>query len=492
MTEIALKKKVNVISGDKLFGVECFFWWAVRICLVASLFAVDSLPKAMFIVLSLMLSFSVSAVKLLFPNNSFFSGLSLHLQSCFAVAGFFSGCLGFGADLLVSFPEYDIFLQLLSGIVCVAAGYYISIAFRKPESKKDYIFTTFLAFFISNSLSLIRKVLQFFLDFFTGRNLTKHQFIEDDHWFFRIFGFGMSPYEQRPLFDMNEDFIFGVSGSLIAMAVLYLFVRIKNKELFRKQQTSFKLSDNIFKAIVRKIKAERVKLDAQTNIGDILLWWSIRGVMIYAFITMENRAEANLLLANLAATFAVTLLHMLFPQRSVFCRISYKVQSLACVMVFIGSYCGNYVFLYNILPRYDLFLHFVSGFLMMSGGYYLSKTLIRAESRADNFLVCLFSLCVAFTVMPIHEMIEFIGDFIWGTSNQGFYWGPSDSSFFFKLFGHGVGNTQLYYLFDTMYDVLLAGASALMSFVVLFVNLEYKRHKKTSEIKNKETVLTKV
>ena len=73
--------------------------------------------------------------------------------------------------------------------------------------------------------------------------------------------------------------------------------------------------------------------------------------------------------------------------------------------------------------------------------------------------------------MPFWEVFEFWGDFLFGSANQGFYWGPTDDSFFFKVFGHGTGNTQLYYLFDTVYDELLAFLTTVISTVWLYISL---------------------
>ena len=122
------------------------------------------------------------------------------------------------------------------------------------------------------------------------------------------------------------------------------------------------------------------------------------------------------------------------------------------------------------------------------GGYYVALTLVEHKSRKDSFLISLFSFCFSCFIMPAWEVSEFIGDFIWGTSNQGFYWGPTDDSFFFKVFGHGIGNTQLYYLFDTVYDVLLAMVTTVITFVLLYAALEYKRKKIKKATAEKEKV----
>lgn len=378
--------------------------------------------------------------------------------------------------------EWDIPLQFIGGILGVVLGYCISTLIRKPKDKREYLFCGCFSFFFSCTLIIIRKVLQFFIDFFTGSNLTRHESVSDDHWFFRLFGFGMSPWEQRPLMDMGEDFIMGVIGSLIGMGSIFFYIRLRHKELFSRSKKN--MSD-LFKGFPErfrnKIEAEKIKLGEQTNIFDILIWWCVRSVMIYAFITWDNRAEATLLSANLLGTFAISLIHLIFPEDSFLCRINYRVQTLITAMVFMASYCGNYVFVYGILPRYDLFLHFISGAVAAAAGYYFALTLIKPETKTDNTLIAIFTVTFSLMIIPIHEMIEFIGDFIWGTSNQGFYWGPADDSFFFKLFGYGVRNTQLYYLFDTMYDALLASSTTLLTVIVVYSVSERNRKRLRKE-----------
>ena len=93
------------------------------------------------------------------------------------------------------------------------------------------------------------------------------------------------------------------------------------------------------------------------------------------------------------------------------------------------------------------------------------------------------------TVIPIHEMVEFIGDYIWGTTNQGFMWEPlPENVMLYKVFGHGVGNLKLMKMYDTMYDMVLATTSAVMSFVYMFFFLEKKAKKNVKVSAERETV----
>lgn len=374
--------------------------------------------------------------------------------------------------------NFDIPLQIVGGITATILGYYISSKMLKNKTDDDRNFKICFAFCFSGALMIIRKLVQFFIDFYTGSNLMKCDFVADDHWLFRVFGFGMSKWEQRPLMDMGEDFALGVIGSVISVIGIFIYTMSAKKSKSQSvREKTVLLCKNLPERCINKIEQEKSKLQENTNIFDLLLWWCVRGVMIYAFLTMENRAEATLLGVNLLGTFAISLLHLISPRDSFLCKISYKVQSLVVVMVFIGSYCGNYVLVYNILPRFDLFMHFISGALAVTAGYYIARVFIKGVSRRERILVILFALSFSLMIITVHEMIEFIGDFIWGTSNQGFYWGPADDSFFFVLFGHGAGNTQLYYLFDTMYDALLALSSTVGTLPVLYGLQKYSRKK---------------
>lgn len=376
--------------------------------------------------------------------------------------------------------ENDITSELIFGVIGVLAGWLIVKTIKKPQTKNEINFSVSLSMCISGTLIILKEIAEFFIDFFTGSNLLKADFVEDDHWLFRLFGFGMSPYEQRPLLDTDEDMILSILTTLLTTALLYLYLRLRNKALYIKTK-AVRASLELKEKIRDKIALEKEKLIRDCSVADTLLWWCTRALMAYAFVVMENRAEANLLLANFIATFAITIIHFVFPSESFFSKISYRTQSLITVIVFLGSYCGNYIMMYNILPRFDLFLHFISGALCVLGGYYIALTLIRADSKRNILLMSIFAFCFSCLVMPAWEISEFIGDFIWGTSNQGFYWGPADSSFFFVLFGRGAYNTALYPLFDTFYDVLLAFSTTLPSAAILYIYLSVKLKREKSE-----------
>ncbi len=375
--------------------------------------------------------------------------------------------------------EWDILIQFLLGVAGALIGYFIMQKTRKAENKNELTLNIISGMCFAGAVAILVEIGEFFIDFYKGTNLLHADLVTNDHWLYRLVGLAMSLDGQRYLLDMDEDMLLTILGGIITTAIMYIFQRIKNKAMFAGVKKE-KLKLSFGKWASAKFEGEKAKLLKDCTALDITFWWCTRAVMIYAFIVMENRAEATLLCANLVATFAITLIHIVFPEGTFFSRVNYRTQSLITVIVFLGSYCGNYVWIYNIVPRFDLFLHLVSGVLCVMGGYYIALTLVKPDSKKNVFVITSFAALFSFFIMPAWEVSEFIGDFIWGTVNQGFYWGPTDSSFFFKVFGRGAYNTALHPLFDTFYDVLLAIVTTIPTVAAVYVYLasELKKNAK--------------
>lgn len=387
--------------------------------------------------------------------------------------------------------EWDILLQFLLGVIASIAGYFAMQKIKKATDKNELTLNVIIGLCFSGAAAILVEIAEFFIDFYKGTNLLHADFVTNEHWFYRLFGLAMSLDGQRPLLDTDEDIIMTVLGGVAASAVMYIYLRVKNKYMFTAEKKE-KLKLTFTERAKRKFLLEKKKISEDCCIADILFWWCTRAAMLYAFIVMENRAEATLLCANLIATFTITLVHFIFPSDSFLCKINYRTQSLITVIVFLGSYCGNFVCLYNIVSRFDLFLHLISGFLCTFGGYYIALTLLKPDSKRKIWLITLFAFTFSLFIMPAWEISEFIGDFIWGTTNQGFYWGPTDDSFLFKVFGRGAYNTALYPLYDTFYDVLLAMVTTVPSAAAIYIFLAsrlYKQNKmQTSEAQKEFSV----
>lgn len=388
-------------------------------------------------------------------------------------------------DLLMKYclwiqdTQLDIPLQFFGAIFCVVTSYYIISKIWKPQDKAAGTFMVLYAFSVSETLIIVRKIIQFFIDFYRGSNLMQTQSVPDDYWLFRVFGMGMSPLDQRPVFDMGEDFFLGTLGTLLASIGLFVYLRIKNKKTAKKEKLPVR------QRLVAKYDTEMSKLMAQTNLADRMIWWCVRALMLHAFITMDNRAEATLLLVNFLGTIAITVLHIFAPAESFLGRINYRIQTLLTIIVFWGSYGGNYIVLYGFIDRFDKKLHFLSGIICVLAAYYLATAFISKKTKGGRALIGIFALVFSMMIIPVHEMTEFVGDFLWGTVNQGYRWIPEADSPFYQIFGFGAENKALDCVFDTMNDALFATASTIIAMVPLAVYL--LKGKKHSEAKGYKT-----
>ncbi len=385
--------------------------------------------------------------------------------------------------LWIQTSQLDVPLQFFGAVAVVIAAYYIITKNIKPTDKASQTFEVLYAFTISETLIIVRKIIQFMVDFFVGSNLMQTQSVGDDYWLFKVFGMGMSSIDQRPVFDMGEDFFLGTLGTLLASIGLFICLRIKNKKTARKEKLPFS------QRLMTKYDVEMHKLNEQTNLADRMLWWCVRALMLHAFITMENRAEATLLLVNLLGTVAISILHILAPSDSFLGRINYRIQSLLTIIVFWGSYGGNYIFLYAFIDSYDKKLHFLSGIISVLAAYYLASEFIDKKSKGGKTLVGIFAAAFSLMIIPVHEMTEFVGDFLWGTVNQGYRWIPEADSTFYKIFGTGAENIALNSVFDTMNDALFAVTSTIMAMVPLVIYLAVnKKDKACKADTEKQTV----
>ena len=375
--------------------------------------------------------------------------------------------------LWIQETQLDIPLQFFGSIFCVVVSYCIISKIWKPQDKASGTFMVLYAFSISETLMIVRKIIQFMVDFFVGSNLMQTQTVGDDYWLFKVFGMGMSPVDQRPVFDMGEDFFLSTLGTLLASIGLFIYLRIKNKKAPKQEKLPFT------QRLVAKYDYEMHKLTEQTTLADRMVWWCVRFLMLHAFLTMENRAEATLLLVNFFGTIAITILHVFAPTGSFLGRIHYRVQTLLTVIVFWGSYGGNYIFLYAFIDKFDKKLHFLSGIICVLAAYYLATEFIGKKTKGSKILVGVFAAVFSLMIIPVHEMTEFVGDFLWGTVNQGYRWIPEADSTFYKIFGPGAENIALNCVFDTMNDALFATAATVIAMVPLVAYLVVKKKDKS-------------
>ena len=136
------------------------------------------------------------------------------------------------------------------------------------------------------------------------------------------------------------------------------------------------------------------------------------------------------------------------------------------------------IFLYAFIDRFDKKLHFLSGIICVLAAYYLATEFIGKKTKGSKILVGVFAAVFSLMIIPVHEMTEFVGDFLWGTVNQGYRWIPEADSTFYKIFGPGAENIALNSVFDTMNDALFATAATVIAMVPLVIYLVVKKKDK--------------
>ena len=109
--------------------------------------------------------------------------------------------------------------------------------------------------------------------------------------------------------------------------------------------------------------------------------------------------------------------------------------------------------------------------------------ILKKEHKEDShspLLGSTYGMCFSFMIIPIWEITEFFGDFLYGTANQGYWYAPADDDIFYKVFGHGaITDGGQLPLWDTMMDMIDATVTTIGSAIVLYIVLiAIEKHKK--------------
>ncbi len=239
-----------------------------------------------------------------------------------------------------------------------------------------------------------------------------------------------------------------------------------------------------FSSQVRRLKTEG-------NVLGYIFWWAVRLMMIFAVFYTKTRVAPALYLAiclNTLATFAVSILAAVFPQKLLLGRLSFNTQCYIDFFVLVGSFFCYCINIYEYIREYDKLQHFFAGFL----GCFLGMELLKAlfpKLEIDRKVAFLAGSGFSFALIVIWEVFEFLADFfIPGSVNQGYSYAPNYDMIFFKIFGLGAQNEGQYALFDTMFDMIFAlvGIISAAVFFLTLTAMREKREKKKAE--NKQTV----
>ena len=210
----------------------------------------------------------------------------------------------------------------------------------------------------------------------------------------------------------------------------------------------------------------------------------MRALLVYGIVTILPKDgftyDVLQMFTNIAVTFTVPLIRLLFFGKLYLGKISWHVQSIVNIFVVAGTFFGHVVgFTWNV-PSYDKFLHFLSGGIAVFIGYILICGARNREAVSRGAYVAASSgfSCV---VIILWEIFEFVADYsLPDCCNQDYTFNPPENLFFFRLFGRGAQNAGQNAVLDTDLDIILAVLGVVVCAAILWAAL-YVKDKKAAK-----------
>ncbi len=235
--------------------------------------------------------------------------------------------------------------------------------------------------------------------------------------------------------------------------------------------------------VKEKIKYVWKSIFDEMTVAEYISWWIVRVLMIYALFHHKEKMEIIMCFVNTLALFALPFLRFIAPRKSFIAYLPIRCQHIVNLFEFLGSFLGTYVNVYLLIwPKFDWFIHFISGPLTVMAGYYIYIAFLKKEEKEESLspaVGTLFGAGFSAIIIVLWEIVEFFGDFFFGTANQGYAYIPRDDQLLFKLFGKGAIPDGLQYpLWDTMIDMLYASVTTIVFCIILYVFLKLRIKKK--------------
>ena len=223
----------------------------------------------------------------------------------------------------------------------------------------------------------------------------------------------------------------------------------------------------------------RLKSNAKT--GEIIYWWILRALMIFAMIKGivgmvrgENDISDPLQVgANLLAMFAWEVF-MLMPEKTFARHIPSVVQDFLILMTFAASFCGKFLNFYYDVRWWDSGMHLLSGGLCVLAGYEVVVAMQKRDKKTVSVpiaVLCAFGF--SFFVSTCWELFEFTADQVMcnpatGAIGDAQHWcwklaegTPKAATLFAAKY------TERWPLMDTMGDIVLNSTGALVGWIFL-------------------------
>lgn len=228
--------------------------------------------------------------------------------------------------------------------------------------------------------------------------------------------------------------------------------------------------------IKNKLKGEYKVFREEVTWAEYIIWWMVRLVIMAVLAKSALTGDPNDLLlrlsAKLACTFILPILHLL-PRSIFLARLSYRVQTLASVMLFLTAVLGQYKSFYNNVEWYDAYLHAFGCFVCVFAGYKLTLALQGNKQPIAPVVAAMSGFGFSFFFAVVWEIFEFMSDTLTGGNAQN--WAFTNSQGLLAFFPDL--EPQRYALLDTMTDLMFGTVGSIIGGIVLFVYLCRKNKK---------------
>ena len=233
--------------------------------------------------------------------------------------------------------------------------------------------------------------------------------------------------------------------------------------------------------IISKIKYTFNSIFKEISVAEYISWWVVRVLLIWAIIACPQ-SEKIMISINFLALFAMSLLRFLASKDGFASRISFRCQHIINIIEFLGTFLHNFLNVGKYIDNFDRILHVASGPLVVIAGYYILKACCKTEEqrkivlepRAASLFCCGFS----FIVICLWEFMEFFGDLLFGSTNQGYNCTPSNDEFWYIVFNRfNAAGAEQYPLWDTMFDMFDAAITTAIATVIMYLVLRSRRKK---------------
>ncbi len=216
--------------------------------------------------------------------------------------------------------------------------------------------------------------------------------------------------------------------------------------------------------------------------AEYVIHWVIRILMFYGAFHLYDQSQVVMYWVNMAALFGMSIVRFIAPKKTFLARLSFRIQHVVTFFEFIGGFVGkvSFIYAYSIVPKYDRVLHFLSGAGVVIVGFYIYKAIVSKEedrSLQSPVLASFCSFSFSFAVMVFWEIVEFFGDYLFGSQCQGWYYQPGENDIFFKIFKKAADPGQ-FPVWDTMMDMIDATIMTVIASTVLFFVLTALKKKK--------------